>query len=210
MTIIEVNRVVMPAAVVGAALLLKVWPTVRLRRRARAWPVSRAGWRGRQRWVGAAIGVLNLGQIAWVTLYAALGPAALGVWETPAWVIAAGWALVVVGVAGMAVSQAAMGNSWRMGISGPPGALVKRGPYRWVRHPIYAGWLVMLLGLVLAGPAVWSVVGWTLFAAVLAVQCRMEDRHLARHLGEEHAEYAAATGAVVPGLGRRAREDDGR
>jgi protein-S-isoprenylcysteine O-methyltransferase Ste14 len=61
-----------------------------------------------------------------------------------------GTLLVVAGYVGTLWCYAAMGDAWRMGINRKEkSALVSRGPYRLVRHPIYLFQISMLAG----GPA---------------------------------------------------------
>ncbi|HEY6866032.1 MAG TPA: isoprenylcysteine carboxylmethyltransferase family protein [Candidatus Eisenbacteria bacterium] len=79
--------------------------------------------------------------------------------------------------------------------------VVREGPYRWVRHPSYAGALIAFVGAGLAMDNALSL----LFAVVpflLAVLRRIavEERALVQGLGEEYAAYARVTKRLVPGL----------
>ena len=65
--------------------------------------------------------------------------------------------------------------------------VVSTGPYAWVRHPMYAGSLVMLLGIPLALGSWWGLLGLPIIAAALIWRIVDEERFLARHL----AGYAA-------------------
>lgn len=70
--------------------------------------------------------------------------------------------------------------------------LVTRGPYRWVRHPGYAGALAAML---LGGPALGSWWAGVCILPVIALMLRrtaLEDRYLAKHLPG----YAAYAGRV--------------
>jgi protein-S-isoprenylcysteine O-methyltransferase Ste14 len=78
--------------------------------------------------------------------------------------------------------------------------LVTTGPYRWVRHPSYAGailgflgWALVfrsILGLVLLAPA------WLL----LQERIRAEEALLASEFGEAYAAYRARTWRLIPGV----------
>jgi protein-S-isoprenylcysteine O-methyltransferase Ste14 len=77
--------------------------------------------------------------------------------------------------------------------------LIQTGPYRWVRHPIYAS----MLGMLLATGAAWS--WWPMFAVALVVflvgteiRVQAEDRLLAEHFGDAFAEYRSRVNAYVP------------
>jgi protein-S-isoprenylcysteine O-methyltransferase Ste14 len=75
------------------------------------------------------------------------------------------------------------------------------GPYRWIRHPGYAGFLAMGLGL---------AAGYTSIIAGLAVpllllpgliyRMRVEERLLVDQFGKDYREYAARTRRLIPGL----------
>ena len=80
------------------------------------------------------------------------------------------------------------------------GDLVVDGPYRHVRHPMYAAGLVVLW----AGP-VWTVnrLGFALAAsAYLWLGALHEERRLARSFGSRYAAYAAGRPRFVPRPGR--------
>jgi protein-S-isoprenylcysteine O-methyltransferase Ste14 len=68
---------------------------------------------------------------------------------------------------------------------------VTDGPYRFVRHPGYAGMLLAVLaeGAVLG--SLWALVPAVAFAAVLAARTAMEDRMLRAGL-DGYAQYAGA------------------
>jgi protein-S-isoprenylcysteine O-methyltransferase Ste14 len=77
--------------------------------------------------------------------------------------------------------------------------LADRGPYRWVRHPLYSGEIVSSLGLVLlaGSPAAWGA--WLGFCALQAYRALREEQLLARAL-PVYRSYQARTAAVLPGL----------
>jgi len=77
--------------------------------------------------------------------------------------------------------------------------LITTGPYRWLRHPIYASMLGMLLetGLVNAW---WPmlITGLGLYVIGTEIRVRTEDGLLAGRFGDQHARYKAATKAYIP------------
>lgn len=84
-----------------------------------------------------------------------------------------------------------------------PGARrVQRGPYRWIRHPMYSAVLLAgLAGVVAADGAVRAAAGavWLLLCAVLWVKSRLEEQWLAaRHPG--YRAYQRRTRRFVPWL----------
>ena len=78
-----------------------------------------------------------------------------------------------------------------------PKRFVTPSLYRWVRHPLYVGWLIALW----ATPTM--TVGHWLFAAGMTtyvlIAIPMEERDLADALGDEYREYRERTPMFVPG-----------
>ncbi len=77
--------------------------------------------------------------------------------------------------------------------------LVTTGPYRWVRNPIYASMLGMLLATGFA-KTWWPllVAGVIFFLIGTEIRVRAEEGLLAARFGEEYARYRAATAAYIP------------
>ena len=92
-----------------------------------------------QRAMGQAFGLALAALALWSVALVWLGPEMLCVTSPPAWVSAIGWLTYALALLLVAVAQATMGPSWRIGIDERRTELVARGVYRAVRHPIYAG-----------------------------------------------------------------------
>lgn len=81
-------------------------------------------------------------------------------------------------------------------------ALVTTGPYRWVRHPLYAAGLLLHVALALL------LSSWLVALAGLATlgfilpRIRREEEHLAARFGEAYQEYRRRTGALIPRISR--------
>ena len=77
--------------------------------------------------------------------------------------------------------------------------LIMTGPYRWVRHPIYASMFGMLVATGLA-KTWWPllVAGFVLFVIGTEIRVRAEERLLAARFGETHARYRSETKAYIP------------
>jgi protein-S-isoprenylcysteine O-methyltransferase Ste14 len=77
--------------------------------------------------------------------------------------------------------------------------LVRTGPYAWVRHPIYASLLAMLLcTLLLLTPWQWSLAALVVFLAGTEIRVRTEDRLLASRFQDVFREYRKKVPAYVP------------
>ena len=101
-------------------------------------------------------------------------------------------ALATVQLAGLGLTAWAVARIDPLELAGirppaPGGALQIGGPYRWVRHPVYLGWILMVFGVAhltgdrLAFEAISSVY---LFLAVPG-----EERALRRSCGEAYLQY---------------------
>lgn len=81
--------------------------------------------------------------------------------------------------------------------------LVRNGPYRFVRHPLYLGKTIALLGAAIilrSWPGLLAV--FLLFLPSEIYRARVEEEALARKFGSEWENYAAQTPFFVPFIGR--------
>jgi protein-S-isoprenylcysteine O-methyltransferase Ste14 len=79
--------------------------------------------------------------------------------------------------------------------------LITRGPYRYVRNPIYSGLLGMLIATTLAvSRPIGAVAAVIVFCAGSVVRIRAEERLLRSAFGETWEAWARRTPAFVPGL----------
>ncbi len=112
----------------------------------------------------------------------------------------AGLFLIFPGSALFIWARRTLGNFYSGHLSVVEGQqLVRSGPYRFIRHPAYAGYLLITLGLALGYS---SLAG---FAAILFVllpsviyRIRVEDRLLAEHFGAQFEDYARRTKRLLP------------
>jgi protein-S-isoprenylcysteine O-methyltransferase Ste14 len=75
--------------------------------------------------------------------------------------------------------------------------VVDRGPYRWVRHPLYAGEIVSCLGLALAAGSAAAAALWLALCALQGYRALREEQVLLRTLPGYRA-YRARTAALLP------------
>lgn len=99
-------------------------------------------------------------------------------------------------------SSSALGKNWSLEARmRTDHQLVRDGPYARVRHPIYLGMLLFLLGLAVAfGHWLQLAFALPLFLAGTAIRTRLEDRLLESQFGPEFCDYARATPALIPRL----------
>ena len=112
----------------------------------------------------------------------------------------AGFALVVIGPAVALWGILCLGRSF--GIFVEVRKMVFRGPYRWVRHPMYLGWMCMCAGLALAGCSAAYLILVPIHICLMAYRARLEEAQLSDY-SAEYREYAKHSGFLFPRFGRR-------
>jgi protein-S-isoprenylcysteine O-methyltransferase Ste14 len=131
----------------------------------------------------------------------------------PAWVawaslplpVALRWLGVGVAVAGFALLQwahSALSRNWSDAPRLMTGqTLTTNGPYRWMRHPMYTAFLLILSAPLLIS-ANWLVgLSWLAATALdIAGRIRFEEALLAETFGDQYAEYASHSGRLLPRL----------
>jgi uncharacterized membrane protein len=77
--------------------------------------------------------------------------------------------------------------------------LATTGPYALVRHPLYTGNILMLIGYCLANGQLWPwLVGGAFLWIWYPAAIEYEDRKLNMHFGDSWREWSARTPALVP------------
>ncbi len=114
-------------------------------------------------------------------------------------ILAAIGALVFAGGIALAIwARLHLGRNWGMPMTqrAEPD-LVTSGPYRFVRHPIYSGLLVAMLGTVLVN----SLLGLIVVAVLVAYfyYCgTVEERNLTATFPQAYPEYMSRTKMLIP------------
>ncbi len=77
--------------------------------------------------------------------------------------------------------------------------LVDGGPYRWIRHPLYAGEIVSTLGLAAAAGTITAFAIWLAFGALQGYRVLREEQVLLQAL-PRYRSYRSRTAALFPGI----------
>ena len=112
-----------------------------------------------------------------------------------------GLILTVSGMAFACWARYTLGQNWSSKVTiKVDHELIRRGPYAYVRHPIYTGLLLAIIGTALA------VAEWRAVAAVLLTwisfyqKARTEEKMLSQEFGAAFAEHRRHTGFFLPRL----------
>jgi protein-S-isoprenylcysteine O-methyltransferase Ste14 len=75
--------------------------------------------------------------------------------------------------------------------------LIKNGPYRWIRHPMYSSVLLLTLAVVLGRPTLARVVVWLILLGDLLAKLHYEESLLMRRF-PEYNQYQKQTRRLIP------------
>ncbi len=107
--------------------------------------------------------------------------------------------LVLCGLAVALWSRKTLGGNWSGSVVFKENhELVTSGPYRYVRHPIYSGMLLMLIGTVLASASAMLLFVWAVSFVTLWLKSREEEKLMARHFPSQYPAYLSRTKALIP------------
>ncbi|HXX53112.1 MAG TPA: isoprenylcysteine carboxylmethyltransferase family protein, partial [Thermodesulfovibrionales bacterium] len=93
----------------------------------------------------------------------------------------------------------ALGDSWRIGVMrDEKTTLVTHGPYRLVRHPIYLFQFMILVGMLVLLPSLFSILILFIHFICVILKSFDEERHLAAIHDCKYHDYLLRTGGFFP------------
>jgi protein-S-isoprenylcysteine O-methyltransferase Ste14 len=113
---------------------------------------------------------------------------------------ATGVVLTALGLGIAIAARITLAANWSAAVEIKEGhALIRTGLYRYVRHPIYSGILLALLGSAVALDRWRALLAFALIFASLLLKSRHEENRLRQAL-PDYAAYASKTAALIPFL----------
>ena len=116
----------------------------------------------------------------------------------------AGWfwlglVLVALGLAFSVAARIWLGRNWSSMVTlKRDHELIRSGPYRWVRHPIYTGLLLAVLGSAIALGEWRGLIALALIIAAFLRKISIEERFLAPQFGAAYRGYRDEVPALLP------------
>jgi protein-S-isoprenylcysteine O-methyltransferase Ste14 len=144
-------------------------------------------------------GLLYLGFL--LVLLARSLPGSLGLLFVPQTIPidVSGTVFTIVGVAFAVWSRLSLRNNWSGAAAIMEGQqFIHSGPYAIVRHPIYAGMLLALLGTTLVSSTVGSLLGFVLAILSLWQKAYVEEQFLRVEFGEQYVHYQREVKFLIP------------
>jgi len=111
---------------------------------------------------------------------------------------AIGALLVLLGVGLAIFARVYLGRNWGMPMSRKAEPeLVTRGPYAFVRHPIYTGIILAMLGSAIGESIIWAL-PLVLFAPYFIYSARREEELMREQFPAQYPDYMRRTKMIVP------------
>ena len=200
-------RIVDIVVIIGMAYLIFAMALVGwiagLRRGEAVTLLSQQGSRTRNLALQIGVGIVSLG-VCVVFVYILWIPIPLKVLSrSHSFLQITGLGLFVAGTVLVLWARHTLGRMWGLSTSREvkllrDHQLVKSGPYRLIRHPMYSGWWLALIGVVLIYRTFILVLLLVSSLLVFARRARLEARMLSEWFGAEWEAYAASTKSLIP------------
>ncbi len=116
-------------------------------------------------------------------------------------VAGAGLAVTLLGLSLALWARAILGRNWSGTVTFKEDhELIRHGPYRYVRHPIYSAILTMLAGSAIAFGRLGGLIGLPLVVLGVWLKLSQEEALLTEHFQAEYVSYKSKVSALIPGL----------
>jgi protein-S-isoprenylcysteine O-methyltransferase Ste14 len=169
------------------------------------------GWGLSSRWSAATVARESVGSQLAYSVLIWIGAVLLLVLKQPArlllhpfsqqstWLDWLGLVLVCCGLGFATWARVHLGKLWSAQITLKQGhQIIRSGPYRIVRHPIYTGILVAIVGTVLIRNTLAALLALPFFITGFVLKLRQEERLLLENFGPAYRAYQADVPPLIP------------
>ena len=112
-----------------------------------------------------------------------------------------GLALVVVGLAFCVWARFYLGGNWSGTVTVKKDhTLIRGGPYAMVRHPIYSGMLLAMLGTALSNGELRGLLGFAIGVVDLKRKSMIEEGFMMEQFGSQYEAYRHEVKGLIPGV----------
>ena len=128
-----------------------------------------------------------------------LGYARIGV--LPDWLFYPGLALFLVGALFYLWAKSVLGRFWSIEVRVlTDHTAIEKGPFRLIRHPMYAGQVLVYIGLLGLALQSWAAILFILIVSSIYYgnRIRIEEKLLAAELGNAYLDYMKRTKRLIP------------
>jgi len=117
------------------------------------------------------------------------------------WIIAAGFAIQLSSALLAIRARKHLGLNWSAEVASKVDhQLVRSGPYRLIRHPIYTGMLGMFVGTAVVSGELHGLAAVVLISVAYFRKIRLEEQNLGNVFGAQYDEYKDKSWALIPWL----------
>lgn len=110
-----------------------------------------------------------------------------------------GVTVAVVGIALAIWARWHLGENWSATVTLKEGhELIRSGPYRYMRHPIYSGMLLAFVGTALALGEYRALISVAIVLVAFYTKAKKEELFLTQEFGEKFREHSRRTGMFLP------------
>ena len=114
------------------------------------------------------------------------------------WLTGIGLAIFLLGLALAVWARVYLGRNWGTPMSKKvEPELVTTGPYHTIRHPIYSGIILAMIGTAVAISFFWLIMA-ILLGAYFLYSAVMEERYMARLFPEAYPRYKQSSKMLIP------------
>jgi protein-S-isoprenylcysteine O-methyltransferase Ste14 len=97
-----------------------------------------------------------------------------------------------------------LSNAWRVLYAAQKNhTLATTGPYAYIRHPQYSGFVFIMLGFLVQWPTILTLAMFPVLVFMYLRLARREEQEVEREFGEAYARYRARTPAFIPRFGMK-------